>query len=133
MNLNTCKQCQFDLCVLLLFIEMAVQNQLQRMCTLYEPLDRAQSRMNIEPSFVKIWWRVQKLWASGIVYFWSIVFPRLYLYIVLSVKILHQNIAFSCISSNRKQNSRQNNDKPASLLFRYLLSLMKKNIWYADL
>ena len=42
----------------------------------FEPLDRAQSKKNFEPSFVKIGWRVQKLWASEIAYFWSIIFQR---------------------------------------------------------
>jgi hypothetical protein len=32
------------------------------MLTVFEPLDRAQSKKNFEPSFVKIGWRVQKLW-----------------------------------------------------------------------
>jgi hypothetical protein len=34
------------------------------MLAVFEPLDRAQSKKNFEPSFVKIGWRVQKLWAS---------------------------------------------------------------------
>jgi len=33
---------------------MPVKNQLQRMLAVFEPLDRAQSKKNFEPSFVKI-------------------------------------------------------------------------------
>ena len=35
-------------------IEMPVKNQLQGMLAVFEPLDRAQSKKNFEPSFVKI-------------------------------------------------------------------------------
>jgi hypothetical protein len=35
-------------------VEMPVKNQLQGMLTVFEPLDRAQSKKNFEPSFVKI-------------------------------------------------------------------------------
>jgi hypothetical protein len=42
-------------------VEMPVKNQLQGMLAVFEPLDRAQSKKNFEPSFVKIGWRVQKL------------------------------------------------------------------------
>ena len=35
-------------------IEMPVKNQLQGMLEVFEPLDRAQSKKNFEPSFVKI-------------------------------------------------------------------------------
>jgi hypothetical protein len=35
-------------------VEMPVKNQLQGMLTVFEPLDRAQSNKNFEPSFVKI-------------------------------------------------------------------------------
>jgi hypothetical protein len=37
-----------------LLIEMPVKNQLQGMLAVFEPLDRAQSKKNFEPSFVKI-------------------------------------------------------------------------------
>ena len=36
------------------WIEMPVKNQLQGMLAVFEPLDRAQSKKNFEPSFVKI-------------------------------------------------------------------------------
>jgi hypothetical protein len=35
-------------------LEMPVKNQLQGMLAVFEPLDRAQSKKNFEPSFVKI-------------------------------------------------------------------------------
>jgi hypothetical protein len=35
-------------------VEMPVKNQLQGMLAVFEPLDRAQSKKNFEPSFVKI-------------------------------------------------------------------------------
>jgi hypothetical protein len=35
-------------------VEMPVKNQLQGMLTVFEPLDRAQSKKNFKPSFVKI-------------------------------------------------------------------------------
>ena len=35
-------------------IEMPVKNQLQGMLAVFEPIDRAQSKKNFEPSFVKI-------------------------------------------------------------------------------
>ena len=48
-------------CGLMIKVEMPVKNQLQGMLAVFEPLLRAQSKKNFEPSFVKIGWRVQKL------------------------------------------------------------------------
>jgi hypothetical protein len=40
--------------IAVLLLEMPVKIQLQGMLTVFEPLDRAHSKKNFEPSFVKI-------------------------------------------------------------------------------
>ena len=71
--------------------EMPVKDQLQGM------LDRAPSKKNFEPSFVKIGWRVQKLWAFEIDYFWSIIFPRWPPSIMVLMTVLE--FWFFCVNS----------------------------------
>jgi hypothetical protein len=44
----------YGLVKLIIILEMPVKNQLQGMLAVFEPLDRAQSKKNFEPSFVKI-------------------------------------------------------------------------------
>jgi hypothetical protein len=49
------KHVQFDFSDRITYnLEMPVKNQLQGMLAVFEPIDRAQSKKNFEPSFVKI-------------------------------------------------------------------------------